>query len=285
MSIDANALKLMLDTAVKAATAVKLSVRDAENDYFVINGKIEQQGKDTPLQARKFANLDDLLHYGIGLNKGNPGSVMVWVDVDAARIIVENKIDLYRGEASYVALTATSKFKIVAALAQQRTYQDPKDLAGLIRLDLHEAFKNELELLAAIRVLDFTQTKTTAVNLTRNKESVDRSMVAEMVQKAGEVPEQVELFLPVWEPVYPGMATEFLVKCLILIDHHNARLALLPIPGQVEQAKRLAYAELVKEMRRVLNDAVVDMEETGTAIPIYHGAGPQSITRQIEAKE
>ena len=281
MSLDANALKLMLDTAVRGAQAQKLEVPDAHQNHYVLNGQYRTVAKDRPARVTEFTDLNDLVRYAIK-RVSDPNLDLkscFWVDKNGKRIIFEETTDGRSYDAAFLELSSTLAFVYLFQLSNGRQWAQPKDLAALLRTELHGCLANPKPIIDALRAVDFTQSQTVATKVDRTKESIDRSMRAEIVQNAGEIPETITLTLPVYEPIQKGMVREFAITCQILIDNQKGMVALVPLPGQVKAAERAA----ITQVSALLIEAIESHDEkVERMIEVYAGPGPKAVTDLLD---
>lgn len=105
-----------------------------------------------------------------------------------------------------------------------------------LRVTFGDSFSpGELEsLTASIGQLDFVQGERMQSVQIRNRESMGREVAAEVKASNGTIPEEVILDVRIYRD--PALLRRHEIRCLLETDPSNGRLALIPVPGQLDEA-------------------------------------------------
>lgn len=141
----------------------------------------------------------------------------------------------------------THAFEVLEALATTRTYRDQKKFLHLLRIDLSPSFP--LNLIDAVRALRFGEKREGESTLKTQTETLGRR-IERSVSGAAEFPDSVTLTVPVFEE--DANADGFDIRCALDINLEEATFALIPIPGQLSTALRLADERLLVDLRSAL---------------------------------
>jgi hypothetical protein len=192
--------------------------------------------------ANRFAGEPSAVFYG-------PGSVVAVLrdGEDDMRSVVRFMLD---HSAEFVALTK---------LARSPEWLEQKAFIRLLRITLAGSLAPS-ELLNKVRKIKFESGSVVTGKITRQDESLGRSLSAAASSDEGDLPEDVILEVPVYKN--PGEATSYPVQCAVEIDPMQGKFQLVPFPGALEMAIELAMASIKKRLVAGLHEG----------IPVYHGA-------------
>lgn len=170
--------------------------------------------------------------------------------------------DTDRRDSVSLALTLSYPLRALQGLETNRTlWFSQKDFINFLRIDLAGCLGAAGNLLAIVRQLKFRQLAQSAGDIQHGKASLGKAIEAELTG-AGSLPEQVVLHVPVFLnlllPTQP-------VLCALDIDPTNEKLALIPLPGTLEQALRGAESAIAEQL--AVHLAEHDME----SVPVYYG--------------
>jgi hypothetical protein len=251
----AKALEFVADLKAKSLVPVKLGTFDPETDHYVIDGVIHEVHPDIPPRQHQADSLATLIEFVDKVPESFSDSVAVWFDEDRVVAVLDNL--QWRSNRITLDLDFTPQFKTLQRLAEKPEWHEQKPFIRLLRIDLADTL-TPATLLNPCRNLKWTTGTTVDSKVSRVGDQMGKSVNAAVSGEA-EIPEEVTVGVRVFQN--KGIEVRVLVRCAIEIDHLNARLQLLPFPGEIEQAIDIALGAVDEILTSRLHE--------GT--PVYHG--------------
>jgi len=121
----------------------------------------------------------------------------------------------------------------------------PKQLTRILVTSLAGCVTNE-DFLKIVRQVQFDTMRETKQTNSHSKESLGRKVEKSVAANAGEVPEFLNVNLPMIRPI--GINTSQQIRCAVLIDIDAETIALIPIGSEMDNAEQKTLA--------VLHDAI-----------------------------
>jgi hypothetical protein len=245
-------LKLIQDTAVKAAGAHIIKVDDPRNVHYAAqDGGVNAIDVPPPDRNHSLQSVDSLLE----LAHANPEGA-VWHN-EMQVIVVLDQGD--RREFATLRLLKSSPFAILEKIAAGDTGGKAFTQQALVRLLRHDLRNAGVEhVLSVVRRIDFKRTGATKGTVEHGRESMGRSVEME-VQGASDIPEFFQATIPVYRT--PGAVFHKTVYCTLEIDLASERFVVLPDADSL--------AEAVHDSQSDLHEALTDEL---AAIPVYYGS-------------
>lgn len=215
----------------------------------------EQCDAPSPLRAHQLAGFDDLVAALSDKTLAKSPEIYVAADQIVAFLDREERRATVR-----LALQETSRWKKVMALQTPSSMQ-PKDVVKMLKLELHGG--NVAHVIQALSRIEFTRTGTGRTNVEHGKESLGRSVEAQ-VQQAKDVPEKFTLAVPVWSTSGFGRFAGQ-VEFGIYLDLEAQTVELRVLADEVERVRNLALAQVVTELSVQIEKA------TGSVVPVFLG--------------
>lgn len=272
-ALDTEALKIIQDTAVKAAgvdVKNRICVRETLPDktkWLLIDkdgGSTMYDVSQPPRQHRllsvqevvAFAQLADedvtrLLSHDDSQESHSP---IVWIGADQIIVTLDDR-RLFGDRATYQ-FEPTPEWKLILMLAERADGLDQKSLLRLLRVQLAESFADDqsrLLLISMVRKLRAQQQST----IGNGSGSYDTTLAA-----GGEIewPDSVDLSVSVIDD--PALTTRSLVRCVIEVEPQPPRFLLTPMAAHIARAERHS---------RELASDVIREQLKSTQIPVFLG--------------
>lgn len=244
-------LKLIQDTAVKAAGATVVKVPgDDRIAYLVNDGKVTHLDLPPPNRNHQLLSVPALVALA---SEHAEGAVF---HNDEKVVLVLDSGD--RREFATVKLEKSSAFSRLQQMAAGdsggRAFTQPQ-LVRLLRHDLRNAGVDHV--LASIRRVEFKRNGSGKGEVQHGRESMGRSVEA-AVQGVGDIPEFFNATVPVY--LTPGADFHKTVYCTLEIDSANERFVILPDADSLAAAINAAQADLQEALDGELEH------------PVYFGA-------------
>lgn len=161
-------------------------------------------------------------------------------------------------------LTITKQFNMLVALSGTEKWKDQKSFLRLLRIDLHDCGIDP-GAVAIFRNLRFSASQGGTGVVEAGKRSLTSDMKANLESAGGVVPETLTLAVQVFEE--PDFKIN--VLCSVEQDPEKCQLALLPLPGEVENAVRAAERKIGDMI--LTNLAARLTAKQLEAPPVYYG--------------
>lgn len=190
----------------------------------------------------------ELYHEGaFGSSSGLGGQVVVLLDRKDRRA------------AARLVLKLSDKFQQLIAFAGSGPMQTPQ-VVNALRFNLSGVAGAEA-LAAKIRKVDFTTVTNANANVAHGRESLGRSVEAQVIQ-AADIPEEVEFIVPVYagDPTLIQLSSVS-VRCGIHIEAKAAAVQIKPLADELDMAMAEVQRKLGEKLR-------TDLE----GVPVFYGA-------------
>lgn len=140
-----------------------------------------------------------------------------------------------------------------------------RDLIYLLRTTFKDSMALNPDLLKVIRSLSFQNGETVVANIQHAKQSVGKSLSAEISSQGGAIPEYFRLQVPVLVE-FPGVRVT--VEVALDVDPSSGNFRLTPLPGQIEAA----FTALEDEVEAGLQIAFEGDSDNAVAdVMVYRG--------------
>ena len=157
-----------------------------------------------------------------------------------------------------LSLEFSAQFKLLRAI-NSGTWFDQKAFIRFLRIELAGALATNV-LLEKVRKIKFENGVVTTGNVGRQQESLGRIQTSSTTSLAGDLPEVVQLSVPVY--ANPGELDLYPVDCAIDDDAKAEKFQLIPLAGQLDRAVQLAVGSIAQRLSQDLT----------AGIPFYHGS-------------
>lgn len=145
---------------------------------------------------------------------------------DKSIVLLLDSVD--RRDQVTMLLNHSPQFKTLQSLGAELT---PPQIVRLLRHDLHDVAPAGL--LPVVRRVDFKRRNDGSSNIQHGKESLGRSIEAE-ISGAENIPEYVTMSCPVYDA--PDLSQKYPVVCSVEINAMAGTFRICPLPGQLEAA-------------------------------------------------
>jgi hypothetical protein len=256
MEMNAQALKLLQDTAVQSEAAVKLDLPgDGRTEYFSQGGVVREINIKPANRKHTFRRLDDLMDMAT-LYAENDGHPVIWHDQGQVTLILD---DQDRRDVGKFPLEVTPQFRAIAALEQNPNWLTQKELVRLLRVTL----QLDAAAIAVFRRIDWSSSSTGQGTVERGRESLGRS-IEQQVKGAQEIPEFINVPLPIYRNV--GEDEIYSVRLLVDFDIEAAKIQIIPAPGELDH---ILHAHQMNIRRRLEDTLQADGKKL--LVPVYFG--------------
>lgn len=232
--------------------------QEPEHVYLLANpdGGVERRRAEAAPRKHLAGSLGALADMAQGMGDT---CTAAWYNRHEVSVVLD---DTDRRDVVSLPLTLSHPLRKLSSLEANRTlWWAQKDFINLLRIDLAGCLGAAGNLLAVVRQLKFRQLAQSAGDLQHGKASLGKAIEAELTG-AGSLPEQVVLHVPVFlNLVLPTQP----VLCALDIDPANEKLALIPLPGALEQALRGGESDIAEKLALHLADT--DQK----SVPVYYG--------------
>lgn len=205
-------------------------------------GRCEWREADREPLAVQLATPAAFVEYVKSHNQGDSPGGEVYFD-ETALVFVHN--DTVRRDRAFCKLAPSPQLTLLHKLATSLALYPQRDFVRLLRIDLAGCFSGQSNLLPLVRNLKWTGANEANLAVQHGKESIGRAITAQ-VSGADAIPEEVTLFVPIWEN---HDARQF-VRCAVEIAPQEQSFRLTPYPLQIREALDGSLRDL-----RVLLDA------------------------------
>lgn len=262
--IEADALKLLIETCQKAAAPVLLEQSGRQSVYSANGAQwtIERPIKDRNHIAGSLADIITLANRFVGENLYQP---VVWFNESAVVVVIDDTYDADekapgpRIQRATLTLQWSDTMVKARALKANPSWLEQKPFERLLRVDLAGTLE-PAELLIPVRKITWTHGAKTTAAVGRQAESLGREITSTATTDGRELPEVVKLQIPVFKTY--GETERYCLNCAVDVDPAECKLQLLPLPDEIERVTQLAVA------------SIGDRLEAGLAqgVPAYYGA-------------
>lgn len=178
--------------------------------------------------------------------KGNPA---IYYDLDRIAICIDDSLDSHRRDYAKLRLEKTPEWELVSsgAIRKPRTQ---KEFLRLLRVDLQECGTDSLDkLIEVCRKLSHSSRESGSREITAGRESMGRSVEAELRSEAGEIPQRVDLNVRLFED--RAISIQRTVRCQVEIDAAENAFELIPLPGDLRTVRERGIEDIETRLAAV----------------------------------
>ena len=172
-----------------------------------------------------------------------PPGCPVFVGRGAATAIMDDEPDAYRDQRITLNLQTSAEFSILQRLRTARTPHRQAEFINLLRVDLAGCVSPDL--IASLRQLRQSTTGDTEGEVKQGRESLGRAVMAQVSTKTGELPEDVDVTVNVYETEPESSAV---IACVLAVNPTDLTFALIPKAGQLEAAEQHADESIAQTL-------------------------------------
>lgn len=148
------------------------------------------------------------------------------------------------------------QFARLEQLAEEPEMLDQRAFIDLLRVDLAGAVP--IDFIGMARRLKFTSNASGAGDVRQGRESFDRSVLLEVVADGADLPETINVTVPVYEDLQDDTDVyETVVECVFRLNAHNDTLGLLPLKDSLKAARRKADEWILSRLTSLVSDQVL----------------------------
>lgn len=243
-----EALKYIGDQAVRANGYETLSEGRSTTTVLLPDGATMSFSKDNPPRQHAAGSLPDLIALANRF-KDEGESPVVWYDRTGVRLVIND--NSHRDDKVSLELKESDLFRAVTALDPRQWYE-PKAFVRLLRVNLFGALDPET-LLKAVKKVKFESGQATSAENARTKESLGRSITAQ-VTAAADLPEYVTLSTHVYTT--PGVETRVGILAAVEVDPHAEKFQIVVVPDEIEKAYAAVMSSLADKLKSGLSDGI-----------------------------
>ena len=265
----AEAIKAIADMARNAAnlTPVEFESESPRSQKFLhLDGSVS--AVDAPIPARnhvvgtlgeivaladRFAG-DEEEDGTIGDTAGRQADPVVWYDGNRVVLIADDRG--HRCDRMTLELIESQIFVRVRRLVANPVWMSPRDFIRLLRIELAGAMSPDV-LLNRVRRIRIENGQITEAASSHGKESIGRSVKAELATGGDQMPEEVVIQIPVYST--PGeRGFTYAMTCAVEINPEtpNTPFRLMPLPDEVERVSAEAVGAIGKRLAAGLPSGV-----------------------------
>jgi hypothetical protein len=244
----AEALALIQATAVDAAgVGNKVELLDLPHEppgyYGVLRGEdIEvRQAQRSPIHIKLYS-VDQVPEFAKRIKEDWKGNPAIYYDLDMIAISVDDGLDSQRRDYVTLALQKTPEWDLVSSGATSKP-RGQKEFLRLLRVDLQECGTDSLDkLIEVCRKLSHTSRESGSREINAGRESMGRSVEAELRSEAGEIPTTVDLNVRLFED--RAISFRRTVRCQVEIDAADNSFELIPLPGYLRDVQERGIEDI-----------------------------------------
>lgn len=252
-----EALETLFEKQSDATRLVPLAIDDPRAKHFDKRGEPVAYPLPVPPRRHTVQTIESLAKTIAKYSATTPTD-SVWVSLGRAVAVLDDSETSHRCDHVTLPVTPAPYFDVLAKCGKE--WMTQKKLIDMLRHDLAGALIDPADTLSVLRNLRFEQNAEQTGNYTNTSAKMGKSVASQVTGEAA-LPEVVTVeFHP-----YPAIADEVdvavIVFCTLFVDSDEAKLKLVPQPGQLEAAQTKATLAL----RSAVQDAV------GVDIPVFVG--------------
>lgn len=261
-----GAIKAIQSTAREAEINLKavmlMDSPDPRKKFLIRGQKHEEISVPPPARKHHVYTLVDLLDYAgrmIGAEsdpdapRAEKPALVIWHNVVGVTLVLD---DADRRDTVFFPLEKSAAWKLLAKIEEQ-------GVAQLAQRDFIRLLKNEFAVSEAIvaqfRKIDFRVMKQAQGNVNRGKESLGKSIEAEVSSGGQELPEEVEVVVPIY--LNAGEGETYSVRLLLDYDAETAKILITVEADALEKRVQAHQASIHGRCSSTLAD-----------VPVYFGA-------------
>lgn len=228
---------------------------------FLPDGTVREIQNSPRRRLSLLGTVASLIEFIKAADNGKHGaaSVVVWLNRDAVRVQLDD--GGVRGDTASLCLDKTEQAELLGLgtgdVDSVRDARTQSEFVRLLRIHLAGALDSERGILNLVRNLRFEGASSASANIQHAKESMGRSITAEVLGTDA-LPEEVTLHIRPWN--VPDLRTNYLVRCALDVRPHEQTFRLIPYPGAEDAMYDAAMAELEAWIRAECPD-----------VPLYRG--------------
>lgn len=237
--IDKDTLQEIQQTAVAAegakgkAVIVELPNEPAYVYGLVSNGEFKRVTAEPQPRHVGLGSVDQVIPYSVlasGEMGGKPG---IYFDERQVVCIVDDSLPSHRSDRATVMLLHTPEFALIGTLDNE-TYTQ-KEFVSLLRVDLADCRTPTIsQLIAASKAIDFSSQTSGHKHVEHGRESIGLDIKNEVRSKAGDIPEEVELEVRIFQD--RALSQRHTIRCQVEVDARGGMFRLTPLPADLRQA-------------------------------------------------
>lgn len=253
-----DALEYLSGLVTKAAEPKPIVTDDPRMARWLVGGQVVEVECAVPPRDHAVKNLNDVV--ALANRFATPeemGVPVVWYDEAEVVLVLDDAG--HRVETATIQLVKSAPFAFLEELATRKPWMNQKDFVRLLRISLANTGDQTTRLLAAVRDVRFENGATTTGRLARDQESLGRTITSAVKSTAGEIPEDVTIFVSVYTT--PGANVEVGVRCSVEVEPADGTFRLLPLPDELTRVQKI----VMDAIRAALIEGLPE------GVPAYHG--------------
>lgn len=264
--LDSPAIKSVAELAKRARTFEAKPIGPPELGKFMVTDgsdkgyEILELKAELPPRQAVYGSLEALIaatkHYGLD-------GTAIYYNERGVTVVLDDQ-ERRRSTLS-MPFSKTPEWQLLEGFVNGTLY-DQGSLIRLFRLRLQHACPAWGTVVAKVRKVRFTASQAVDSDVQRGRESLGKEITAELMN-ADEVPETVTLHVrPFHEVGRGGLAA---IDCLLDINPHAQKFALVPQPGAMQEVIDDELGLLAKDLAELLGEA--PGSSAGWSFPVFYG--------------
>lgn len=242
----AEALKFIFDKAVESVDPTpKVRQTGPRSRVVTLAGQTVVETIEKPTMTRIVHTLDDVSRLISEFGGKKP---TVFVEEDGIICVLD---DGDRLEKVLMQFELSDQFRVFEKLKhglQQR------ELVRILRTSLAGCVEHN-EFLKIVRQLEFDVNRNARGSVSHTKESLGRSVDKEVRTKAGDMPEEISVRLPLFK-VPHDIPSEMVLQCAVTLDIDNEKIAIEPTGSSLSAERNAVMLNIVNHLDGIVGEKV-----------------------------
>lgn len=233
-------LKQIQETAVKANGAKdKVQIIELPEEPKGVYGVVLEDGTYQRTEAAAgsreviLKSIDQVPTYVETAKSDLKGKPAIYFNETFVRVIQDDGPDSLRKDCAVVGLPRTPECVLIGEVSN--TFFLQKDFIRLLRVDLADCKTQEImQLINVCKAIDFSSTKKGSASVDHGRESMGFDIQDEVISKAGDIPEEVQIDLRIYED--RALDHRYKITCIVDVDAQTGQFKLTPKPAEIRKA-------------------------------------------------
>lgn len=205
----------------------------ARDRLVTLNGTQSYIKKDPPRCSRSLSSLESV---AVLLSKHGTENAVTYVDFDGISGFLDDEDRIEQFMMNFESSAQIQALNLCGSGMTQR------GLVRVLRTSLAGCVRHE-SIVPLVRQIEFNVDRGSRSELKTNSESMGRSVEKQVRAKAGEIPDELRMTLPLFS-VPHDMVTDIEITCAVEIDMDAEKISLIPTSDSLERERNRVVGEI-----------------------------------------